>query len=248
MRYSLVETQISTSHAVREPSDLESNHQMPRELLALHDIRKAWGKHVVLDGLELVLDRSTLTAITGTNGIGKTTLLRIAAGLIRADAGIVDLDGLHPRRDRRPYQRRVGFLAAGDRGLYARLTVRKHLELWGRLSLMPKTEMRVAIERIVAGMALEELIESRVDRLSMGQRQRLRIAMVFMHQPDLVLLDEPLNSLDQEGAERLGGELRALTRRGGAALWCSPGTDSPTVEFDESLELNGGKLHPAGSR
>jgi ABC-2 type transport system ATP-binding protein len=225
----------------REQS-LAAGRSMPDELLAMDGIRKAWKEHVVLDGVDLVLDRRTITSITGTNGIGKTTLLRIAAGLIMADAGIIDLEGLHPRRNRRSFQRRIGFLAAGDRGLYARLTVQKHLELWGRLSLMSRDQMNAAIERIVDGMSLESLAERRVDRLSMGQRQRLRIAMTFMHQPDVVLLDEPLNSLDQQGADRLGLQLEELRQRGGAALWCSPGTDAPPLDFDVRLELIDGKL------
>ena len=198
----------------------------------------------MLDSLEMVLDRGTVTAITGANGIGKSTLLRIAVGLITADEGIIDLDGLHPRRDRSAFQSRVGFLAAGDRGLYARLTVRQHLELWGRISLMPTSQLRSSLERTVADMALGDFIGSRVDRLSMGQRQRLRIAMVFMHEPDLVLLDEPLNSLDGTGADLLGAQLEDLTSKGGAALWCSPGTDTPTVNIDEHLRLEDGKLHP----
>lgn len=218
------------------------------ELLALHRICKTWGEHKVLDGVELVLDRGTLTAITGTNGIGKTTLLRIAVGLIMPDDGIVDLEGLHPRHDRRAYQGRIGFLAAGDRGLYARLTVRQHLELWGRISLLPPRRISEGIGRMVVAMGLENLVDRRVDRLSMGQRQRLRIAMVFMHDPDVVLLDEPLNSLDEDGGHLLAQQLEDLARRGGAALWCSPGTDAPPVEFDVQLQLENGKLNPADER
>jgi ABC-2 type transport system ATP-binding protein len=217
-----------------------------RELLALHNVSKSWGERKVLDDLELILDCGTLTSISGTNGIGKTTMLRIAVGLIMPDEGIVDLDGLHPRRDRRRYQSRIGFLAAGDRGLYARLTVRRHLELWGRLSLLSTKRIGAAVDRTVTTMGLEGLVDHRVDRLSMGQRQRLRIAMVFMHQPDVVLLDEPINSLDEDGSRRLGRALGELTERGGAALWCSPGNDVVPVVFDRQLQLEDGKLVQVG--
>jgi ABC-2 type transport system ATP-binding protein len=227
--------------ALAEPDEGPVN-----ELLALHFIHKTWGTRTVLDDAELILDRGTLTAISGTNGIGKTTLLRIAVGLIAPDKGIVDLDGLHPRRDWRAYQSKVGFLSAGDRGLYARLTVRKHLELWGRLSMLPSARIRSATEQMVTAMDLEDLVDHRVDRLSMGQRQRLRIAMVFMHEPEVVMLDEPINSLDEVGAERLGTLLNDLTERGGAALWCSPGNDVAPVVFDRQLRLQDAKLVPMG--
>jgi ABC-type multidrug transport system ATPase subunit len=213
------------------------------KLLDVGGLRKSWGDGAVLDGLDLSLERGALVGIAGANGIGKTTLLRICAGLIHADGGAVELEGLHPRRDRSRYQSRVGFLAAGDRGLYARLTVMQHLRLWGRVSLLGRERFRDSIERIVERLELGELTERRMDRLSMGQRQRVRLAMAFLHEPQLVLLDEPLNSLDENGAGLLRGCLAELTRGGGGGLWCAPsiGGEAP---FDRRLVLEAGRLRP----
>ncbi len=215
------------------------------ELLAVHELRKAFGPRVVLDQLELVVDRGTVVGISGANGIGKTTLLRICTGMIAPDAGVVSLDGLHPRRDRAAYQRRVGFLSAGDRGLYARLTPRQHLELWGRVSLLGRERFAAAIEHTVAALGLAELGEQRMDRLSMGQRQRVRLAMAFLHEPRLVLLDEPVNSLDQRGIDLLLGCVAETCGRGGAVVWCAPtlGDEAP---FDRRYELVEGRLLEAG--
>jgi len=211
------------------------------ELFGVHELRKAWGDHVILDGLELVLDRGTINWVGGANGIGKTTLLRICAGLITHDSGAIDLDGLHPHRQRSRYQARVGFLSAGDRGLYARLTVRQHLELWGKLSLLRRDRFRSTLERMIGRLDLAELADRRMDRLSMGQRQRVRLAMAFLHEPDLVLLDEPLNSLDPHGVEQFLGCLSDVTSRGGAALLCSPAA-SDDVSFDTMHWLQNGRL------
>jgi ABC-2 type transport system ATP-binding protein len=231
--------------------DEEFNFEFPHELapagelFAVHRLRKSWGDRVILDDLELVLDRGTLNWIGGTNGIGKTTLLRICAGLIMPDSGIVDLDGLHPRRQRARYQARIGFLSAGDRGLYARLTVRQHLELWGRLSLLPGRRCGAATERMIEQLDLGQLAERRMDRLSMGQRQRVRLTMAFLHDPDLVLLDEPLNSLDPHGAELLAACVAGVTERGGAVLWCSPAAGNE-ISFDTRHLLEGGRLRAGG--
>jgi ABC-type multidrug transport system ATPase subunit len=149
---------------------------------------------------------------------------------------------LHPIRDRREFQTLTGFLAAGDRGLYGRLTLRQHLDLWGKISMLSKKEIREGIDRLVPALGLEDFLDRRANRMSMGQRQRLRLSMVFLHEPTFVLLDEPLNSLDNVGGELLAVQLAELTARGGAAIWCSPGTDAPPVTFDRRLRLEAGHL------
>jgi ABC-2 type transport system ATP-binding protein len=212
--------------------------------LALRDIAKRWGKSPapVLDGVDLDLDLGTKTWIGGRNGAGKTTLLRIAAGLIDSDRGSVSAWGFGPRERHSRYQQLIGFLPAGDRGLYARLTVRHQLRFWAAVALLAPAVAGPRIEEVLDFFALRELADRRVDRLSMGQRQRVRIAMTFLHEPETVLLDEPLTSLDSEGAMLLEQAVSDLIARGGALLWCSPSGDHPDLEFDADWILERGKL------
>lgn len=211
-------------------------------LLALQGIEKRWPRTSapVLAGVDLELAPGTRAFVGGSNGAGKTTLLRIAAGMFAADSGTVRLDGLDPARDRRAYQSRVGFLAAGTSSLYARLSVAAHLRLWSRLALLPRRQAERAINAVAECFCLDELIDRRVDRLSMGQRQRVRLAMAFLHQPDVVLLDEPLTSLDGEGERLLLDALDDLTLRGGAAVWCAPSPGD--ASFDDIYWLERGEL------
>jgi ABC-2 type transport system ATP-binding protein len=174
--------------------------------------------------------------------VGKTTLLRIAAGLIDAEAGRVEAWGISPRENRARYQQLISFLPAGDRGLYARLTVRRQLELSARLALLSGSRCRGAIEEAIEEFDLRELAGRRVDRMSMGQRQRLRIAMTFLPEPEVVLLDEPLTSLDREGAVLLERALGRLLQRDGAVLWCSPSAEQLEAEFDQRFTIEAGKL------
>jgi ABC-2 type transport system ATP-binding protein len=164
--------------------------------------------------------------------------------LIAADAGEVRLDGLDPESDRRDYQRRLGFLPAGNGGLYARLTARRNLEFWSRIAFVPPGERQSAVDRAIERFELEELAEQRVDRMSMGQRQRVRLAMTFLHGPYVALLDEPHTSLDTEGLALLQAALESVCDAGGAAVWCSPaGLDG--LGFDDAYTVVGGRLEPA---
>jgi ABC-type multidrug transport system ATPase subunit len=212
--------------------------------LALRGVGKRWEKSQdpVLDGVDLELDVATTTRIAGRNGVGKTTLMRIAAGLIDPDQGRAEVWGAGAREEPERYQRLVSFLPAGDRGLYARLSVRRQLDFWARIALVPRREVAARVEEAIALFDLGELSGRRVDRMSMGQRQRLRIAMTFLPRPEVVLLDEPLTSLDGEGAELLYAAIERLLDRGGAVLWCSPAGERVDYEFERTFMLERGAL------
>jgi ABC-type multidrug transport system ATPase subunit len=212
--------------------------------LALRAVTKCWksGQPPVLDDVSLTLVPGTSTWIGGRNGVGKTTLLRIAAGLIFPERGRAEARGLTVHEDRAHYQRLVSFLPAGDRGLYARLTVRRHLEFFSRIAMVPRERLPSAVQNTIDSFQLAELAGRRVDRISMGQRQRLRIAMTFLPRPEVVLLDEPLTSLDEEGVALLREACVQLRARGGAVLWCSPNVDHHQGRFDARWTLDSGRL------
>ena len=235
----------SLAVAERKPSlAVVEDSEVPE--LELHDIVKTWrGTGRVLDHVNLVVPSGGAVHIAGRNGTGKTTLLRIAVGLIKPQSGVVASAGLNPDTNRRQYQQRIGFLAAGDRALYARMTARDHLKFWSRLNFVPRARERDTIERAIVRFGLSELAERRVDRISMGQRQRVRLAGFFLHEPSVVLLDEPRNSLDDDGIELLAGWAEEVTQRGGAVIWCSPNGEAAELDFTHRYVLERGQLRPA---
>jgi ABC-2 type transport system ATP-binding protein len=210
--------------------------------LSLTGIVKSWNGQPVLAGVDARLEAGTCMSIAGANGAGKTTLLRIAAGLILPEQGSISAFGLDPERDRARFQRMLGFLSAGNTGLYARLKADHHLEMWARLALLPKREHGPAIDRVVERFGLAELRGRRVDRLSMGQRQRLRLALAFLHRPRLLLLDEPATSLDEAGIAALQAALDELRAEGGAAVVCLPTGWEEALSVDERFRLEQGRL------
>ncbi len=212
--------------------------------LKLRGLSKRWRKDLplVLDELDLTLEPGTTTWVGGRNGVGKTTMLRVAAGLIDPDSGRAEVWGVAPNENRARYQRLVSFLPAGDRGLYARLTVRRQLEFWARIAMVPRDRFHETIDAAIETFELHELAERRVDRMSMGQRQRLRIAMTFLPGPEVVLLDEPLTSLDEEAGVLLQAAVAEVLSRNGAVLWCSPSGEHLEMTFDARWLIEHGRL------
>jgi ABC-2 type transport system ATP-binding protein len=215
--------------------------------LELEHLHHRWkgGRPPVLDDVSLTLRAGEVTWIGGRNGVGKTTLLRLAAGILLPQRGSVRMGTLTPSSRGGGYQRQIGFLSAGDRGLQARMRVRQQLDYWARLAYVPRTRRAELVSSSLQRLGLEELAEHRVDRLSMGQRQRIRLAMAFLHEPRVLLLDEPRNSLDDEGYRLLADQIQWAVDRGAAVLWCSPRGEDRVLACDVAYTLQDGRLEPA---
>jgi ABC-2 type transport system ATP-binding protein len=218
-------------------------------LVSFEGIWRSWGRGkgrwAVLRGIDLDVAAGTVTGIGGRNGAGKTTLLRIATAILSPDQGTVTVDGLRSDDNWREYHQRIGFLSAGDRGLYARFSVRGHLEYAARIAFVPRARRREAIDEALVRFGLTELTRRRADRLSQGQRQRLRLALTVVHDPKVLLLDEPRNSLDDEGLEMLSRAIDDVVARQGAVIWCSPAGEAQPVGFDQTYVIEEGILRPA---
>lgn len=204
---------------------------------------KRWPRHPtpVLNGVDLVLAPSTIVAVQGRNGAGKTTLLRVVAGILAPDQGSIEISGI-PATRRRAAQSRIGFVSAGNGALYGRLTIDHHLDFCSRLALLPRERRAAASAEARRAFALDELRDRRVDRLSTGQRQRLRLALAFLHEPSVVLLDEPESSLDGDALALLSTVLDELKARGGAAIICSPTGTVERLRVDRMLSVHDGRL------
>ena len=167
-------------------------------------VEKRYGEKRVLRGVEFDLARDGFLVVTGPNGSGKTTLLRLCAGLAVPTAGALTIDV-----DRSE----VGFLAH-DPLVYRELTALENLELYGRLYRV--RERRERIGMLLERFGLWEARHARAASYSRGMLQRLALCRALLHEPRLLVLDEPYNALDDEGAAVLDRELRS--RRDDAAF------------------------------
>jgi ABC-2 type transport system ATP-binding protein len=199
-------------------------------------------KPPVLDDVSLTLRSGEVTWVGGRNGAGKTTLLRLAAGILLPQRGSVRMGELTPASKRGLYRRRIGFLSAGDRSLQARMRVRQQLDYWARLAYVPRERRAELVALNLQRFGLDEFAERRVDRMSMGQRQRIRLAMAFLHEPIVLLLDEPRNSLDDDGYRLLGEQIERAAGDGATILWCSPRGEDRVLTSDTGYTLEDGHL------
>jgi ABC-2 type transport system ATP-binding protein len=120
--------------------------------------------------------------------------------------------------------------------------VTQQLDYWARLAFVARSERQGLVAAAIADFGLDHYAHHRVDRLSQGWRQRVRLAMAFLHRPDVLLLDEPRNSLDDDGYAVLNSQGRAAAARGATVLWCSPRGEDRAIEFDRSFTLENGHL------
>ena len=167
-------------------------------MIHARDLGRRFGEKRVLAGVDLDLERGGFLLVTGPNGAGKTTLLRLCAGLLAPTAGELRVDA-----DRTA----IGLLAH-EPLLYRELTPLENLDLYGRLYRI--RERRERIGMLLERFDLWEVRHERVDTFSRGMTQRLALCRTLLHQPQLLLLDEPYAGLDTEGAELVDRELQAL--------------------------------------
>jgi heme exporter protein A len=177
--------------------------------LRARGLSKCFGPRQALAPLDLALETGEALAVLGPNGAGKSTLLRLLAGLARPSAGSLEMDGAGA--DRTARRRAIGLVGHAT-FLYPTLTARENLVLTARLFGVPAAAERAA--RMLREEQLEALAERRVGALSRGQAQRVAIARALIHDPALLLLDEPWTGLDPRAAVRLSERLAGLHAAG----------------------------------
>jgi len=183
---------------------------MKRKMIEVRGLAKYFGRFSALRGLDLCVGAGEFIALFGRNGAGKTTLLRIVAGLSRPSSGRVEI---HPGRAVVPRHLRgsIGYLSHNT-SLYMDLTAVENLRFYARLMDLPADDE--VLMRRISQVGLSGREREPVRNYSRGMQQRLAIARAFLHDPDILLLDEPFTGLDQAGSAFLKNYLLSAHSRG----------------------------------
>lgn len=212
---------------------------MSTPYLEIKGLKKSFGLKPVLRGIDLAMNEGERVALLGANGAGKTTLLRILAGLTRPGSGQITIDGLDLIQQTREIRCKVGFVAHQPY-IYDDLTALENLLFFARMYAVasPQTRAASVLERVGLGKKARE----RASALSRGQLQRLALARALLHEPHLLLFDEPDTGLDQDGRELLSELLREHHARGGTILFTTHDLEAAIAHSDRVVMLGNGRV------
>ena len=186
-------------------------------MLVLSDLRKRFGAVQALDGCSFSVDRGRMLGFLGPNGAGKTTAMRSIFGIVRPDGGEVLWNGRPAASEDRL---RFGYMPE-ERGLYPRMPVAEQVAYFGRLHGMHAAAARSAASVWLERLGIAERAEAKLEELSHGNQQRAQLAAALVHEPELLVLDEPFAGLDPVAVQMLADVLRTEAERGAAVLFSS---------------------------
>jgi ABC-2 type transport system ATP-binding protein len=216
---------------------------MHEPVLRLEELRKSYGETVALDGVSFEVGAGQMFGFVGPNGAGKTTLMRIVLGVLAADAGRVLWRGAPIDADAR---RRIGYMPE-ERGLYPKMRVRDQLVYMARLHGADESEAGAAAERWMERLGIAARADDAVEALSLGNQQRVQLGVALVHEPDLLVLDEPFSGLDPDGVDALSGALlEEISERQVPVVFSSHQLELVERLCDSVAIIAGGRIAAAG--
>jgi ABC-2 type transport system ATP-binding protein len=214
---------------------------MAGAVLEVHDVRRSFGERVAVDGISFAVEPGQILGLLGPNGAGKTTTVSIVAGLLRADSGEVRVNGQALRGDTDPAKALIG-LATQDLALFDELSARDNLRFFGALYDLGGE----ALDRAVAGalefVGLGDRAGDRVKAYSGGMKRRLNLAAALLHDPTLLLLDEPTTGVDPQSRSAIFDSLEELKRRGKALVYTTHYMEEAARLCDRIVIMDNGRV------
>jgi len=212
--------------------------------IVTHGLTRRFGERVAVDRLDLEIPRARVSGFLGPNGCGKSTTMRMLCGLLTPSAGEATVLGLSVPRDAETLRRRLGYMTQRF-SLYEDLSVRENLEFLAAIHDLPRAAARARVDTLLAEFALAPRAGQLAGTLSGGQRQRLALAGAILHEPELLVLDEPTSAVDPQSRRDFWEALFDLAERGVTILVSTHFMDE-AERCHELAILDRGRLVAAG--
>ncbi len=215
-------------------------------MLEIQQLVKQYGKFTAVDGLDLSVSKGSIFGFVGPNGAGKTTTMRIMAGLLKATSGQVLIDGLDVTQSPKQLKEKIGYMPDFF-GVYDNLRVREYMEFYASAYQIPYKEQKDLIANLLDIVDLSHKIEDYVDFLSRGMKQRLCLARSLLHDPKLLILDEPASGLDPKARIEMKEVLKQLQQMDKTIIISSHILPELAEMCTEVAIIKGGKLAIQGT-
>ncbi|WP_329091021.1 MULTISPECIES: ABC transporter ATP-binding protein [unclassified Streptosporangium] len=212
-------------------------------MIEIDDLHKRYGDKIALDGVTFSVKPGEMFGFVGANGAGKTTTMRILMGVLTSDSGSVRRDGRALTFDDR---RRFGYMPE-ERGLYQKMRVAEQVEYFGRLSGLTAGGARKATGDLLERLSLTERAGDTVDALSLGNQQRVQLAVALVHDPEALILDEPFSGLDPLAVDALAEVLAERRAAGVPVLFSSHQLDLVERLCDSVGIISAGRMVASGT-
>jgi ABC-2 type transport system ATP-binding protein len=216
------------------------------DVLTIGGVSKAYGALKAVGGVAFTVQAGTITGLLGPNGAGKTTTISMIAGLVRPDAGKVLLGGRPIGGDDDPVKQKLG-LVPQDLALYDELTAEQNLQLFGGLYGLRGAGLEKAMAETLGLVGLGERRSDKVGTFSGGMKRRLNLAAALLHDPDILLLDEPTVGVDPQSRNAIFDNLETLRGRGKALLYTTHYMEEVERLCDQIIIMDKGKVMAAGT-
>jgi ABC-2 type transport system ATP-binding protein len=211
--------------------------------LELEGLSKRYGDTIALDGVSFSVAEGEMFGFVGPNGAGKTTTMRILLGVLAADAGEVRWRGQPIGPEQR---RRIGYMPE-ERGLYPKMRVRDQLSYMAELHGVSEADAAAAADHWMQRLGIAARAEDPVEALSLGNQQRVQLAVALVHEPDLLILDEPFSGLDPDGVDALSDALlEEIRTRGVPVVFSSHQLDLVERLCDSVAIIASGRIASSG--
>ncbi len=210
-------------------------------MLQVDRLSKRYGERVAVDAISFSIAQGETVGLLGPNGAGKTTAISMICGISKPDSGEVTLGGVKLTQDANALKRRVG-LVPQDLALYEELSAWANLQLFGGLYGLGAAELQPRAQAVLALVGLTDRSADRVKTFSGGMKRRLNIAGALLHEPDLILLDEPTVGVDPQSRNAIFDNLEELKRRGKTLLYTTHYMEEAERLCDRVLILDHGRI------
>jgi ABC-2 type transport system ATP-binding protein len=216
------------------------------DAIVVEGLRKAFGRHLAVDGIDLRVARGRFFGFLGPNGAGKSTTIRMLTGLLRPSAGDAVIEGVRLSRDPLAVKRVIGVLPE-ELPLYERLTGEEYLLFAGRMHALDRTEARRRTGELLEFLSLQDDAGRLIVEYSQGMKKKLALAAALIHNPRVLFLDEPLNGIDPVSGRVVTDLLQRLTRKGVTLFFTSHVLDVVERLCDEVAIIHHGRLVAQGT-